>query len=326
MINRNNPFGPIYDICNRGSSQEKLEDIIDFPRYIDIELTNKCNYKCLMCPTGIRSLKREKGYMADKTYYKILEEAEKHGTPMRFIGWGEPTLHKKLLDYLNDAKKSGLLCHINTSGSLMTEALADKLLNIPIDSIKFSFQGVDSETYLEVRRADLFDDLVGKVKMFYEKRGYRRIPYIHVSTTITYESKVQVEAFKSIISKSVDLVTVGRTHFENITDKSKLSESELSTLNKMKRTETIIKRYHECAEVFDKFTVNWDGTASACCNDCDKDMVIGDTKISSIGEIWHSKEMGFYRQMLAQMRHDELSVCSRCYDFMSLQMSGIQNI
>ncbi len=49
-----NPFRPLYDLCNSPKGE-----LIDFPRMIDVELTSSCNYRCLMCPTGNRSLARQ---------------------------------------------------------------------------------------------------------------------------------------------------------------------------------------------------------------------------------------------------------------------------
>jgi hypothetical protein len=55
-------------------------------------------------------------------------------------------------------------------------------------------------------------------------------------------------------------------------------------------------------------------------------MIVGDLHKQSLQEIWHSKKMDAYRKLLSQMKHDALDVCRNCYDNMSLQEPGIQNI
>ena len=42
---RNNPFQPIYDICNAGDSKAKFAALPPFPRLIDVEMTNTCNFR-----------------------------------------------------------------------------------------------------------------------------------------------------------------------------------------------------------------------------------------------------------------------------------------
>lgn len=316
LIERTNPFKNIYSICNSGNSKEKISKLPEFPRYIDIELTNYCNFRCLMCPTGTSSAKRKKGMMDDSTYYKIINEIKPYKTPLRFIRWGEPSLHPKFLDYIKLAKSIGSIVHINTNGSKMDEEMMDELLKIPLDSIKFSFQGIDRKTFKEMRNIDFYDSLIECIKGLYTKRGNRKYPYIHVSTTITYETEEQVKEFKENVSKFVDLVTVGRTVLEHVhPENAKLSKEEMETFKILRQKESVIKKHHECPEVFDKLSINWDGSVSACCADYDNMMIVGNLEKNSLREIWTSEKMMFYREMLANMKHDDLELCKMCYEY-----------
>ncbi len=312
---RTNPFQKIYDICNSGNSREKLKNLPEFPRYMDIELTNTCNFRCLMCPTGVMSQKRKTGFMSDETFYKILDEIKIYKTPLRFILWGEPTLHPKLIDYLTAAKSHGIISHLNTNASRMDDDLISKLLNIPLDSIKFSFQGVDKKSYLEMRNVDFYDELISVIKKFSALRGERELPYMHVSTTITYESDEQVKRFRDDVSPYVEKVGVGRTVLSHIDiDKTKLKEDDKKTLLSLKEKESVIKVHPECPEVFDKLSICWDGKVSACCGDYDNMMIVGDLEKQTLKEIWSSDKLNRYRVILADMRHDEIELCKECYD------------
>ena len=213
---RTNPFQPIYQICNAGNSKEKLKNLPSFPRSIDIELTNSCNFKCLMCPTGNLSQTRKTGFMNDEVYYEILNNIREYKTPIRFIRWGEPTMHPKLIQYISAAKKEEILCHINTNGSYLNKDNIVELIDSGLDSIKFSFQGVDAKSYSEMRNIDYYDELIAIIKLFHETRGDNKKPYIHVSTTVTYEDANTIRQFKDELIKITDLVTVGRTVLEHI--------------------------------------------------------------------------------------------------------------
>jgi radical SAM protein with 4Fe4S-binding SPASM domain len=323
---RANPFKDVYDVCNSISSKLKYENLADFPRYIDIELTNNCNFRCLMCHTGTYSLKRGRGFMADDVYLNILNEIKEYKTPIRFIRWGEPTLHPKLIEYIIKAKKYGIMCHMNTNGSFMNDDMIQMLIDIPLDSIKFSFQGIDRKSFMEMRNIDFYDELLNIVRKFYVKRGEKEYPYIHIATTITYETKEQVKQFKDEVKDFVDLVTVGRTVLDGLdVNKVKLKKKDKDTIRHLKEQESVIKTYSECPEVFDKLSINWDGTVSACCSDYDKKMIIGTLGKNSLKEIWVSEKMHFYRNMLKDMRHSELELCKSCYDYHSLQTPELQN-
>ena len=327
MILRNNPFQSIYQKCNQGNSKAKFKELPFFPRYIDIELTNRCNFHCLMCPTGTGMVKRKKGTLDNSIFNMILEQIRPHKTPIRFIRWGEPLLHPELFNYIKKLHSIGSIVHINTNGSLMNEEIIEKIIASNLDSIKFSFQGVDKKSYSEMRNIDFFDQLLKIIELVHKKRGNRKKPFIHISTTITYENAQQVSQFKEQANQYADLVTVGRTILEHIDPtKVKLNESAIQTLIELKKQESVVKKHPECPEVFDKLSINWDGTVSACCGDYDHKMLVGNLKSNTLAEIWKNRPMNRYRTLLAEMRHDEITLCSTCYDYHGLQTPGLQKI
>ncbi|MTK11391.1 MAG: radical SAM protein [Clostridiaceae bacterium] len=276
-MQRTNSFKKVYELCDSGEPMYKYNNLPQFPRYIDIELTNYCNYRCLMCPVGTGTMKREQGFMSNETYNKIVDQIKDYKTPLRFIRWGEPTLHKSFIEYIKKAKELGIMCHFNTNGTLFSEEDMKQLVEIELDSIKFSFQGVDEKSYSEMRNSNYFNTLLDKIKMIYKVRGDKQYPYIHVASTITYETKDQVENFKKDIQNYCDLVTIGRTILEYIDiNKVNLNDNEKSMLTKLKAKESVIKKHPNCCpEVFDKLSINWNGDVTACCGDYDNKMIFG---------------------------------------------------
>lgn len=320
---RKNPFSPLYDACNAGDSKQKHANLPDFPRIIDVEMTNLCNFRCLMCPTGNFSQKRDKGFLSEEVFERILDSIDGHNVGLRFIRWGEPLMHPQLIPFLTAAKAKGALLHLNTNGSHLTEELARALLDVPIDSIKFSFQGVDRKSYAEMRNIDFFDGLIEKIELLHRLRGNSPAPFIQVSTTITYETPAQVEEFHQRFSPLADVVNVGHTSFDWLDlNAVRLRPHEVEMLQKLKEVESVERVHPECPEVFDKLSINWNGKVTACCMDSDDLMVIGDLNESSLGEIWRCDKMEHYRRMLADMRHDELPLCASCWDTHSLSKPG----
>jgi len=326
-VERTEPFAHVYKSCNAGNSHQKLANLPAFPHLIDVEMTNTCNFRCLMCPTGTFAQKRPKGFMSEEVFARILEQIKPHATPLRFIRWGEPMMHPKILDFLAAAKAQGSLLHLNSNGSHFTDENMEALCGIPLDSIKFSFQGVDAKSYGEMRNIDFFDGLVDVIRRFRDIRGERAAPFIQVSTSITYETPEQVANFRALMEPLVDKLGVGRTLLEHLDlDSVRLRPAELEMLKWLKEQESIVKEHPECPEVFDKLSINWDGTVSACCADSDKVMVIGDVMSQSLDEIWNTPELNRYRDMLADMRHDELPLCRSCYDEQGLVKPGRQKV
>lgn len=253
-----NPFSEIYEKCNSGTGKEKLKNLPDFPHLIDIELCNVCNLSCKICPTGQGIVKRPKGFMTGNVFHKIINELSRHKTPIRFVRWGEPTLHPDLYKWIRKAKNKGLLTHLNTNGK---ELDIDQVCKCGLDSIKFSLHG---------------EDLSEKTELLYHKDPR---PYMLVTS---YEVGVE-ECF-----------------------------ADKATVSKIRDLDRPVDNHHECPEVFNKLSIDWDGRVSACCGDYDRIMTVGDVKAQSLKEIWHGNKMRHYRKMLANFRHAELPLCKNC--------------
>lgn len=327
-MERVNKFNTIYAQCNQDDPVAKLESLKDFPTYMDIELTNHCNYHCLMCPTGTGAVKRPRGYMSEEIFDQILEEIKDKKTPLRFIRWGEPSLHKDFFKFIKKAKDLDIMCHINTNGTLLDEEGFKRLIDMKLDSIKFSFQGIDAKSYREMRSEDYFEQLLEKIELLYKMRGDRELPYIHIATTVTYESPEAVAAFVERAEKIADKVSVGRTKLDHIDiEKVRLTPEDKARMEELREKESLVKvRFKSCPEVFDKLSVDWDGKVTACCTDYDNKMVVGNLADKSLQEIWQGPKMRAYQEGLARREYDKYNLCKDCYDYMSLQGDNLQKL
>ena len=290
---RTNLWKQIYKECNSGTMKDKMNNLIEFPRYVDIELTNTCNLGCIMCPTGRNLLIRPVGFMGHGMFIKILKECARYGCHVRFVRWGEPLLHPEVTKFMAMVKSSGLMCHINTNGMLLTDEVISRIISMKLDSIKFSFQGVDRDEYERFRKGGSWEQLLINISELYNRRYKKKQPYITVGSTV---SKPDIEAIRHFTSKMLEIadeVSVG--HTRNIINPEPNG------------------RKPNCPEVFDKLSINWNGEVVACCSDWNNSMLLGNLEKSTLYDIWHGDNANYYRQMLVDGRHAELELCKSCY-------------
>lgn len=314
-----NPLQSLYDTFNNGTSQEKWDSLPDFPRMLDVELTSACNFGCLQCPTGNKSLGRKAEFMADETIYKIVTEAGEHDAALRFIGWGEPLLHPRVVDYVSWAHVHGLLTHLNTNGSKLSPTMAAALVGVGLSSIKLSFQGVDRQSYLEMRRTDFFEGMIRAIEVMREARRDRKLPYIAASTSITYESEEQVAEFRARLEPLVDHLSIGHTTFDFMDMKAvRLKPAEKAMLERLAGLQTVERRHPDpCPEVFDKLSIHADGSVRVCCNDYSGVTYLGNVNETPIAEMWRHPQIEDYRRRLAKKEYGG-PLCSVCFDYQSL--------
>lgn len=325
-MKRTNPLIEIYRQCNAKSNIEKYNLLNDnktaVPVYLDIELTNCCNIKCNMCPVGTSVMKRPKGFMSDDTFNKIVNNIQKYKIKaVRFIRWGEPTLHPQFTYWGGVLKKLGVLVHFNTNGILLDEKMIREIIDMKIDSVKFSFQGIDELTYSEMRNGGSYDTLVDNIKLLYNIRGQNISPYISVTTTVTYESEEEISCFKRNISQYCDEVGVGRTLIQHIdVEKMSLSEERREKYKKfISKGNMGMQRISVCPEIWDKLSINWDGSVSACCGDYDNAMLVGNINDEDLMEIFTGEKERRYREILKNDDFDRIPLCKNCYEYIPLK-------
>ncbi|MBR1397406.1 MAG: radical SAM protein [Selenomonadaceae bacterium] len=293
----------------------------NLPLYLDVELTNLCNFRCCFCPTGTKSMLRMRGTMPDNVAEALIENVRRYKIAgVRFIRWGEPTLHPKYIDIMEQVKKVGALIHINTNGSLLDETQMQRLMDIHLDSIKFSFQGADEGTYNEMREGGDYLKLLHTIRRFHEIRGDRDYPYIQISTTLTAENDEQIESFKNDVGDYCDYYNIGHTKLNHLkVEAMNVSDAEKEKIRKLQEQETINKKYRDvCPEAFDKLSINWNGDVTLCCTDYDNFMIVGNILDNDIKQIFNSNAAKIYREAIMKKQYTKIKCCSDCYETVPL--------
>lgn len=312
-----NPLSQHYARCNSGDPADKLRDLELFPHMLDLELTSACNFRCLMCPTGNRTLTRSTTFMEVSTYYRIMREVGEHGTAIRFIGWGEPTMHPSLVEFVNMAHDRGLVTHLNTNGSKLTPKLIGDLIIAGLSSIKFSFQGVGRATFLEMRQIDFFEELLQVIVDFKEIRGNSKRPWISVSTSTTDENAAAIAMFRRRVEPVVDELSIGKTTWDFFDANLVEKPAERRRIQELAEIPTEKRHPVPCPEVYDKLSIHADGSMVVCCNDFDGVTDLGKVGAVTIQEAWNHPELEAYRERLARRKY-EGPLCSVCWDYMDL--------
>lgn len=112
-------------------------------RTIHLNLTNKCNLKCIYCYAEERS--HSKNPLKPQEYYDIIDSVNLICKNAEIVlTGGEPLLASYALDVANYAKNRGNQVHILTNGTLIDEDTAKRLSAVS-DLIKISIDGSTPE-------------------------------------------------------------------------------------------------------------------------------------------------------------------------------------
>lgn len=129
------------------SIQKDIFMVEHTPYGATIELTSKCNFRCVHC--YLDNCHNEVELPLEKIKY-ILDQLAKAGMLTIFLSGGEPLLRKDFPEIYLYAKKLGFLIVIFTNGYLLSDKLLDLFLQYPPLEIDISLYGASDEMYEKI--------------------------------------------------------------------------------------------------------------------------------------------------------------------------------
>jgi wyosine [tRNA(Phe)-imidazoG37] synthetase (radical SAM superfamily) len=290
----------------------KFHMVSKFPTHVDIETTNKCNLRCVMCPHGFptQEFKKSLGSMSFDLIRQVIAEGSKKGMASIKLNWrGEPLLWKEhLAQTIRYAKERGIIeVIVNTNGLLLDDGLSREIIMAGLDQIIFSLDGNSAETYEGIRRGGNFNKLVKNIEKFLELRNSfgASKPLVRVQMVKMNSNIHEVEPFINRWSPLVDLIT-----FQDYTNRGEDTErlhSERDVFERVGR--------RACPQIWQRIIVTWDGKVVMCCRDWESKNVLGELDYSAGRDLeyfWRGKRLSNIRRLHLKGGLDDISACSKC--------------
>lgn len=117
-------------------------------------LTYQCNQQCIMCDLWrpLESCKKmNKEALTIEEWEKVIDDLVDMGASAVIFSGGEPLLKKDILILIKYAKERGLLTNISTNGILLEPELIKQLLDVGLDEVNISLDGINASTHDKIR-------------------------------------------------------------------------------------------------------------------------------------------------------------------------------
>lgn len=131
-----------------------------------LECTLRCDLKCRHCGSNCTADDR-RGEMPLQDFAKVLDEIKQEtALPILVITTGgEPLMRKDIVECGKEIKKRGFYWGMVTNGSFLTERLFNDLLQVGLDSISVSLDGLHDEHNWMRRSNSSFDDALNAIDL-----------------------------------------------------------------------------------------------------------------------------------------------------------------
>lgn len=267
----------------------------DFPMHLDIEITNHCNLRCTFCDRQPFVKKDKTGNMELSLFKKIIDEGSDHklwGVKLSYRG--EPLLHKDVIEMISYAKSKGVMdMYFNTNGMLLREETSKKIIDAGLDRISISVEGTDPDLYESMRINAKFDTVLKNVTTLKKLRKKMKVSHPKIRVQSVNYPGFDVEEYRKFWMDHCDEVAM-----LDFTDMSK--------------RETGIVRDWACPQLWQRMTIEWDGTVFPCNNDDLRLMSPGNVKDKTVRECWHDEMINKVRRLHKRGCSDGVKDCDGC--------------
>jgi len=279
------------------------------PFSIAIEPTNRCNYKCIMCPqSSEKAGSIPRGFMSEETFDKIIDEVKSYAFEVFIQLGGEPLLHPRLVEFIRKAKKAGLLVGLSTNASLLTNTVAREFIRENLDKLIITFTDKGKERYEKIWQGGEYSRVEENIKKFMRLKDRHKKPRVIFQVIKFFgedkDLSLERDFFKRWNGLGVDSFSpIWATYWTgDFTDEARCRYREAPR----------DKYYRPCGAIWRGLVIHWDGNVSPCCNDLTREYILGNIETKSLKKIWNGEKMVRLREDLASGRYKEIKLCRSC--------------
>ncbi|MBF0103234.1 MAG: SPASM domain-containing protein [Magnetococcales bacterium] len=291
------------------------------PYVFNIETTNYCNMRCVMCPRT-KLMTRKNAWIDDKTFERILDQIQPHNIDKleefwRFVeseyginqqersengfyfhivsrclilhGYGEPLLDRYIVDRVAQCTKRNIPTYFSCVPANINMEKISALMENGLTVLKFSLDALSDDQAKAIRGDNNnFHEAFSKILQVIGHRDQQKFATLIVLTMISMSTDEQARRVER------DFLAMWRDYdvyaYIKSQDNRWYTEEDPSLVNRS-HYET-----QYCEYPWTSMTVMADGSVVPCTQDYNAEMQFGNARDQSCQEIWNSEA---YRQFRA---------------------------
>ena len=209
-----------------------------------------------------------------------------------------------MVRYASDRR---LFTYMHTNATLLTQKLSAELIGAGLDSISFSFDGDNPETYEANRVGAKYDrtleNILGFLREKQKSGGNRPVARIQMiggaaEGDACGNGGVSPE-FKALFEG------LPLDYFHRIPPFNLRGEKTDIDLPRS-------KEYFPCFQLWAGMSIAWNGKVVGCCADLNARHIIGDLNRQTILEVWNSDALMEMRRLLIAGDYKRVPLCAEC--------------
>lgn len=298
-----------------GERTDNLWEVVPLstPWTMYIDVTNRCNFRCIYCPTGnpemLKTAQRVQQDMPMALYRKLIADMRGFDKKVRIVNLykdGDPLMNKnftRMAQMLRDADVTEKI-YSKTNGELIP--FRPDLAEAPLDMLGVSVPHVRDDGFLQV---------VGK-KVDYQKYkdGIKRL-FEDSRRTFTINAKIaryqmtdeEIEQFFVDFEPITDTVAMEGLHGWGARSLGDMFLEDIGTHDGVPFNYKLV-----CPLTFYMMSISSDGVTNVCCAEWGNFHALGNAYAESLRDIFNGAKSKAFRVMHLEGRRFENVACADC--------------
>ena len=309
------------------------------PVVYNIETTNACNMRCEMCPRTTM-MTRPVETMKPELFKRVIDQLEPFSEEQlarweRFVlekykigknemhenhyflyviprvivlhGYGDPLLDKNMPQYVKWMTERGLESYFSCNPANIDMERTIETFENGLGYVKYSIESVDDLRHKEVRgQASNFTESYKKILKLLDLKAQRNYKTTIVITMINLNKPWQADEFERLKDafKGMDVYVYLK------------SQDQMWYENTQQVTQSI-HWLEFCQFPWSSMTIKSNGEATECVEDFNNEIILGDTRIESMEEIWNGEKYKQFRKA-----HFDLKPGIKCTEQCDMKLIG----
>ncbi len=276
--------------------------MLKMKRKVNFDICTFCNHKCNFCSNpDPRTIKDQTSW---QDFVKVMKNITKYVEiyELGLSAKGEVLINKDFSRIIESCKKDFEIPYVyfSTNGALLTEERANEVLEAGIDSIKFSINALDAESYQKVHQVDDFDVVILNLKnlLALKKHKYQSLK-VMISSVIDLDETSLKKKFRKILGDDFDLVDIILVYPLFYTP----------IVGELDSSKEISKK---CSIPFKEIYINSDCSLQLCCQDYFDEINFGSLLEHDYMDLYMSKAFLDIRTMHETSIFPDNHLCKNC--------------
>lgn len=282
------------------------------PLAYEIQTTNRCNGRCIICPHC--NQKRPQADMSMELFEKIIDDIASLGTDdIRLILYlnGEPFLDPYFLERLRYARRKcqGAEIEISSNLSMLSREIIETMAECKVTDFRISCFGFTRESYHYVMPGLNFDIFMNNMESLLEYVKKDLFKGEVSLTMINYPEllKEDYDLAKEFCDKNGILF-----NFWGFLDRTDNVKKYSNHVHISKEAEE--EKLYTCAQHrhIERMHILADGRVPLCCQDWQEKNIMGSLKDNMITEIWENERYQLVRKQIDEKGYRYPDICKKC--------------